>query len=97
MNVRYVLVVPKGEPVNWEWQFPAGWDEACKSNDHRGDVYCLEIALAVPPVRSIIMNILGFECIASRYPRAHRYGSFLSYVRISRSRTTSFSHRFIRL
>ena len=83
VNVRYVLVVPKGEPGNWEWQFPAGWDEACKINDHRGDVYCLDLSLAVPSVRSIIMkNILSFECIASRYSRAHRYGTFLSYARM---------------
>jgi hypothetical protein len=43
VNVRYVLVVPKDEPGNQEWQFPAGWNEACKTNDHRGDVYRLEI------------------------------------------------------
>jgi len=50
VDVRYVLVVPKDEPGNWQWRFPAAWDEDCKINDHRGDVYCLEISLAVPPV-----------------------------------------------
>jgi hypothetical protein len=45
-NVRYILVVPKDEPENWELQFPAGWNEACKVNDHRSDVNCLEIFLS---------------------------------------------------
>ena len=50
--VRYILVVPKDEPhdhdsdkpVKWGWKFPAGWDEVCKINDHRGGLYCLEIS-----------------------------------------------------
>jgi hypothetical protein len=51
VNVCYVIVVLKveGGLENWAWQLPAGWDERCTYNDHRGNVYCLEISPAAVP------------------------------------------------
>jgi hypothetical protein len=46
VEVLYVLVVSKGESKNLEWRFPKGWNKNVVRNDHRGDVYCLEIPLA---------------------------------------------------
>jgi hypothetical protein len=62
VNVRYILVVPtrKGGHETPEWQFPAGWNEGWRYNDHRGKVYCLEIPLGVPPVRFIFMKYIEF-------------------------------------
>jgi len=45
VEVRYVLVVSKGESNNLEWRFPKGWNKNVARDDHRGDVYCLEIPL----------------------------------------------------
>ena len=48
VQVRYLLVVPKDEPrQNLQWDFPEGWNQSCTRNDHRGEVYCLEVPLAV--------------------------------------------------
>jgi len=48
VQVRYLLVVPKDKPqLELEWQFPKGWNKNCIKNDHRGNVYCLEIPLTV--------------------------------------------------
>jgi len=67
VQVRYLLVVPKDKPQsqNLQWKFPKGWSSNCKKNDHRGDVYCLEVPLTV--CSTIIKNISSFELIASRY------------------------------
>ena len=43
VEVRYLLVVPKGDSNNLQWRFPKGWNRICMKNDHRGDVYCLEL------------------------------------------------------
>jgi hypothetical protein len=49
VQVRYLLVVPKDEAQsqNLQWDFPKGWSQNWKRNDHRGEVYCLEVPLAV--------------------------------------------------
>ena len=48
VQVRYLLVVPKDEPrQNLQWDFPKGWNKSCTRNDHRGEVYCLEVPLSV--------------------------------------------------
>ncbi|KAJ3497409.1 hypothetical protein NLJ89_g10352 [Agrocybe chaxingu] len=47
VEVRYLLVVPKGGSENLRWQFPRGWSKNLERNDHRGDVYCLEVPLTV--------------------------------------------------
>ena len=66
VQVRYLLVVPKDEPrQSLQWDFPVGWNQSCTRNDHRGEVYCLEVPLAV--CFTIINNISSFEPIASRY------------------------------
>jgi len=41
VEVRYVLVVSKGESKNLEWRFPKTWNKNVVRNDHRGDVVCL--------------------------------------------------------
>ena len=51
IKVRYLLVVPKPEDESQcrdlpHWKFPKGWSERCTRNDHRGDVYCLEVPLS---------------------------------------------------
>jgi len=45
VTVRYILVVTKGESDKLEWHFPKGWNVSCVRNDHRGDVYCIEVDL----------------------------------------------------
>ena len=66
VQVRYLLVIPKDEPrQNLQWDFPKGWNQNCTRNDHRGEVYCLEVPLAV--CFTIINNVSSFESIASRY------------------------------
>ena len=47
VQVRYLLVVPKGDPEfqNLQWQFPKGWSQNRNKNDHSGNVYCLEVTL----------------------------------------------------
>ena len=61
VNVRYVLVVPKdGSGTSWEWQFPAGWDEDCTTNDHRGNVYCLEISSSTVGTSSYYEEYIEF-------------------------------------
>ena len=66
VQVRYLLVVPKDEPrQSLQWDFPVGWNQSCTRNDHRGEVYCLEVPLAV--CFTIINNVSSFEPIASRY------------------------------
>ena len=66
VQVRYLLIVPKDEPrQNPQWDFPKGWSQNWKRNDHSGEVYCLEVPLAV--CSTIIKNISSFEPIASRY------------------------------
>jgi hypothetical protein len=57
VHVRYLLVVPEGDSKGAAWHFPKGWNENCKINDHRGEVYCLEIPLSVR--FNIIENILS--------------------------------------
>jgi len=51
VRVRYLLVVPKDESwsqdLQKQWQFPKGWSQNCKKNDHRGKVYCLEVPLTL--------------------------------------------------
>jgi len=49
VEVRYLLVVPKDESQsqNLQWQFPKGWSQNRKRNDHSGNVYRLEVPLAV--------------------------------------------------
>ena len=68
VRVRCLLVVPKDEPQSqnlWQWQFPKGWSQNRKRNDHSGEVYCLEVPLAV--CSTIINNVSSsFEHIASR-------------------------------
>ena len=44
ITVRYVLVRPSSER-DVSWAFPKGWDENHIRNDHRGDVYVLDIAV----------------------------------------------------
>jgi hypothetical protein len=68
VQVRYLLVVPKDGPQsqNLQWQFPKGWSQNRKKNDHGGNVYCLEVPLAV--CSTIIKNLSSFERhLASRY------------------------------
>jgi len=45
--VRYILIVPKDEPQsrNRQWNLPKGWSQNCSRDDHRGNVYCLEVPL----------------------------------------------------
>ena len=47
VEVRYVLVVPKDESKSekLQWQFPIGWGEKRKRNNHCGEVFCLEVPL----------------------------------------------------
>lgn len=47
VEVRYLLVVPKGGDEGLEWTYPKGWKDCCQRNDHRGKVYCLELPLTV--------------------------------------------------
>jgi hypothetical protein len=49
VQVRYLFVVAKdeSEPQNLQWQFPKGWSQNRKRNDHGGEVYCLEVPLMV--------------------------------------------------
>jgi hypothetical protein len=67
VQVRYLLVVPKDESQsqNLQWQFPQGWSQNRKRNDHNGNVYRLEVPLAV--CSTIIKNVSSFEHVASRY------------------------------
>ena len=48
VQVRYLLVVPedKSESLNFQWQFPKGWGQNRKRNNH-GEVYCLSVPLKV--------------------------------------------------
>jgi len=48
VQVRYLVVVPKGRSENLQWNLPKGWSENWMRDDHRGDVYCLEIPVALP-------------------------------------------------
>ena len=68
VQVRYLLVVPKDDPQfqkNLQWQFPKGWSQNRKKNDHGGNVYCLEFPLVV--CSSIIKNVSSFERNAFSY------------------------------
>ena len=65
VQVRYLLVVPKGESEPQQWQFPKGWSQNRTRNDHNGQVYCFEVPVAV--CFTIIQNVSHFEHIASRY------------------------------
>ena len=47
VQVRYLLVFPEGEPEPQQWQFPKGWSQNRKRNDHSGQVYCFEVPLTV--------------------------------------------------
>ena len=49
VQVRYLFVVPKdeAESQNLQWQFPKGWSQNRKKNDHCGEVYRLEVPLAI--------------------------------------------------
>ena len=52
VHVRYLLVVPKGnfDRAARQWAFPLGWDENWTRNDHRGEVYCLELPVSVEEI-----------------------------------------------
>ena len=67
VQVRYILIVPKDEPQsrNMQWNLPKGWRQIYSRNDHRGNVYCLEVPLNVCSTN--IENVSSFEPIASRY------------------------------
>jgi len=47
VKVHYLLIVPKIDGLHLKWQFPSGWDTSYGKNDHRGDVYCLEVPVSV--------------------------------------------------
>lgn len=47
VQVRYLVVVPEGRSPNLQWHLPKGWSENWMENDHRGNVYCLEIPLSL--------------------------------------------------
>jgi len=47
VEVRYLLVVPKGGDEGLEWTYPKGWKDCCQRDDHRGKTYCLELPLTV--------------------------------------------------
>ncbi|KAI0045389.1 hypothetical protein FA95DRAFT_127746 [Auriscalpium vulgare] len=50
VQVNYVLVCPDdGKPRTW--QFPSGWTDNATQADHRGDVYCVRIPMAVLRVK----------------------------------------------
>ena len=67
VRVCYVLVIPQGNYQSpSQWDFPEGWNTNCVRHDHRGNVYGLEVSLAV--CSTIVKNILSSECIPSRYP-----------------------------
>ena len=71
VRVCYLLVIPKGDyESRTSWDFPEGWNEDCVRHDHCGNVYCLEVPVAV--CSTIVKNILSSECIASRYPTSLR-------------------------
>ena len=57
VQVRYLLVVlkDKSQSQNLQWQFPKGWSQNRKRNDHTGNVYCLEVPLVV--CSTIIKNV----------------------------------------
>jgi hypothetical protein len=67
VEVRYILVVPKdgSEFQNLQWQFPKGWNQNLQRNDHRGNVYCLELPVMV--CSAIIKKVSSFERIAFRF------------------------------
>ena len=67
VQVRFLLVVPKDESQsqNLRWQFPKGWSQNRRRNDHNGNVYRLEVPLVV--CSTIIKNVSSFEHVASRY------------------------------
>jgi len=47
VEVRYLLVVSKDGTRDLQWHPPDGWNQGCSKDDHRGDVYCLEIPISV--------------------------------------------------
>ncbi|KAF8522170.1 hypothetical protein BU17DRAFT_64501 [Hysterangium stoloniferum] len=53
VEVRYLLISSRApnDPVQptKKWRFPKGWHENCKTYDHRGDAYWLEIILTDYP------------------------------------------------
>jgi len=64
VQVRYLLVVPEGDSSqNLQWHFPNGWSKSCNKDDHRGDVYCLEIPVSV--ISTTIGVTLNFEFLYS--------------------------------
>ncbi|KAF8513262.1 hypothetical protein BU17DRAFT_68876 [Hysterangium stoloniferum] len=64
VEVRYLLISPRAQndPVQptKTWRFPNGWNENCKTYDHRGDAYWLEIILTVRVV-DIALSLLQTE------------------------------------
>ena len=62
VEVRYLLVVPK-DTLDLQWQFPEGWDQNVQRNDHRGEVYCLEVPLSDSVCSTIIKKVFSFEHI----------------------------------
>ena len=67
VRVCYLLVIPQGDHESrTQWDFPKGWNTNCVRHDHRGNVYCLEVPVAVCSI--IVKNILSSEYIPSRYP-----------------------------
>ncbi|KAF8523376.1 hypothetical protein BU17DRAFT_86120 [Hysterangium stoloniferum] len=64
VEVRYLLISPRAQndPVQPRktWRFPKGWNENCKTYDHRGDAYWLEIILTVRIV-DIALSLLQTE------------------------------------
>ena len=57
VEVRYLIVVPKGGKAGLEWKFPNGWCSLCTKHDHCGKTYCLELPLMV--CSTVIANRLN--------------------------------------
>lgn len=46
IHIAYFLVFPEGKPQH-KWQMPEGWGERCKTNDHRGNAFCISVPVSV--------------------------------------------------
>ena len=76
VTVRYILVVPKNEPTNWQWQFPAGWDESRRLNDHWAGLLPRNCSRSTTHGRIWIMfgDVIHSLCVTPRI-----YSSYHSY------------------
>jgi len=85
VEVRYILVTPRAndDPVQEKkWRPPDGCNDNCKINDHRGDVYWLDLIIMVcsPGVTLVSLQLKFFAAIT--------FGVQVGFISISFSRNT---------